>query len=152
MLNIFWANKFRFEPSGFYKIFIHQLTTFVNGFSQSKPIPDQLWPGTGNCLGVLLLSRIDRLQGCSAYPDGNGVYSGHGVGYFSSIGSCVAQCPYLEFLFIPPTFTFQIRTPEDALMFLMYFLIASINAVLTYKIRDFEKKARDRERKHYKTI
>jgi two-component system sensor histidine kinase KdpD len=29
----------------------------------------------------------------------------------------------------------------------MYFLIASINAVLTYKIREFEKKARDREEK-----
>jgi two-component system, OmpR family, sensor histidine kinase KdpD len=52
-----------------------------------------------------------------------------------------------NFFFIPPTFTLQIRTPEDALMFLMYFLIASINAVLTYKIREFEKRARDREEK-----
>lgn len=45
-----------------------------------------------------------------------------------------------NFLFIPPTFTLHIDTPEDGLMFLMYFVIASINAVLTYKIRAGEKK------------
>ncbi|MBX2915822.1 MAG: DUF4118 domain-containing protein [Cyclobacteriaceae bacterium] len=56
-----------------------------------------------------------------------------------------------NFFFIPPTYTLHIGTPEDALMFLMYFLIASINAVLTYKIREFEKRARDREEKE-KTI
>ncbi len=56
-----------------------------------------------------------------------------------------------NFFFIPPTFTFHISTPEDALMSLMYLAIALINAVLTFKIRDFEKKARDREEKE-KTI
>lgn len=50
-----------------------------------------------------------------------------------------------NFFFIPPTFTFHIGTPEDALMFLMYFAIALINTVLTFKIHDFEKKARDKE-------
>jgi len=48
-----------------------------------------------------------------------------------------------NFFFIPPTLTFYIGTPEDALMFLMYFVIALINAVLTYKIREFERKSRD---------
>lgn len=48
-----------------------------------------------------------------------------------------------NFFFIPPTLTFHIGSPEDALMFLMYFVIASINAVLTYKIRENEKKQRD---------
>lgn len=50
-----------------------------------------------------------------------------------------------NFFFIPPLFTFHIETPEDGLMFLMYFVIASINAVLTFKIREFDKKQRDEE-------
>ncbi|MGS2738921.1 ATP-binding protein [Sinomicrobium sp. M5D2P17] len=50
-----------------------------------------------------------------------------------------------NFFFIPPTFTFHIGTPEDALMFLMYFVIALINAVLTFKIREYERKVRDEE-------
>ena len=52
-----------------------------------------------------------------------------------------------NFFFIPPTFTFHIGATEDSLMFLMYFVIALINAVLTFKIRLFEKKARDKEEK-----
>jgi two-component system sensor histidine kinase KdpD len=50
-----------------------------------------------------------------------------------------------NFFFIPPTMNFHIGTPEDGLMFLMYFVIASINAVLTYKIREVERKKRDDE-------
>lgn len=50
-----------------------------------------------------------------------------------------------NFFFIPPLFTFLISTTEDALMFLMYFMIALINAVLTFKIRQTEKKAREKE-------
>ena len=49
-----------------------------------------------------------------------------------------------DYLFIPPTFTFHIGTPEDALLFLMYFVIALINIVMTSRIRIFEKKARDK--------
>jgi two-component system sensor histidine kinase KdpD len=45
-----------------------------------------------------------------------------------------------NFFFIPPTLTFQIGKAEDALLFLMYFVIASINAILTFKIREFERK------------
>ncbi|MBZ9651236.1 sensor histidine kinase [Psychroflexus montanilacus] len=52
-----------------------------------------------------------------------------------------------NFFFIPPILTWRIATPEDALMFLMYFVIASINAVLTYKIRQFEQKERLEEEK-----
>ncbi|HMR42494.1 MAG TPA: ATP-binding protein [Saprospiraceae bacterium] len=52
-----------------------------------------------------------------------------------------------NYFFIPPKFTFSISTPEDALMFLMYFVIAILNAVLTFKIRDSEKKARQEEEK-----
>ncbi len=52
-----------------------------------------------------------------------------------------------NFFFIPPIFTLHISTAEDGLMFLMYFAIASINAVLTYKIREVERKERDEEEK-----
>ncbi len=40
-----------------------------------------------------------------------------------------------DFFFIPPKFTFLITSTEDVLMFLMYFVIALLNAVLTFKIR-----------------
>ena len=52
-----------------------------------------------------------------------------------------------NFFFIPPILTFHIGTPEDVLMFMMYFVIALINAVLTFKFREFERKARDKEEK-----
>jgi two-component system sensor histidine kinase KdpD len=56
-----------------------------------------------------------------------------------------------NFFFIPPVFTFHIGTTTDNLMFLMYFVIALINAALTFKIREFEKKAFEKEEKE-KTI
>lgn len=46
-----------------------------------------------------------------------------------------------DFFFIPPRFTFRINTAEDSLLLLMYFVIALVNAVLTYKIRRMEKSA-----------
>jgi len=52
-----------------------------------------------------------------------------------------------NFFFIPPLFTFHIEQTEDALLFFLYFLIAFINTILTFKIRDAEKKARDKEEK-----
>ncbi|HSF89242.1 MAG TPA: ATP-binding protein, partial [Saprospiraceae bacterium] len=63
----------------------------------------------------------------------------------------------LNFFFIPPRFTFHITETEDILMFLMYFMVAMVNAVLTNKIKVQEKKARDKEEKEntirlYKTL
>lgn len=52
-----------------------------------------------------------------------------------------------NFLFIPPLFTFHIDRAEDVLMFLLYFTIASVNAVLTFQIRLGENRSRDREEK-----
>ena len=52
-----------------------------------------------------------------------------------------------NFFFIPPIFTFHVDHAEDLLMFLMYFLVALVNAVLTFKIREAETKARDKEEK-----
>lgn len=52
-----------------------------------------------------------------------------------------------DFFFIPPRFTLHIGSTEDMIMLLMYFVIASVNAVLTYKIRQIAKVARDEEQK-----
>lgn len=50
-----------------------------------------------------------------------------------------------NFFFIPPVLTFHIDNSEDLLMFLLYFVIALVNAVLTFKIRKEEAKTRDKE-------
>jgi two-component system sensor histidine kinase KdpD len=52
-----------------------------------------------------------------------------------------------DFFFIPPRFTFQIGSTEDLIMLLMYFVIASVSSVLTYKIRQITKIAREEEEK-----
>lgn len=57
----------------------------------------------------------------------------------------------LNFFFIQPLFTFHITNTEDILLFLMYLIIALVSAVLTYKIKEAENKARDKEEKE-KTI
>ncbi|MCM4165663.1 sensor histidine kinase [Arenibacter sp. A80] len=61
--------------------------------------------------------------------------------------SAILSALIWNFFFIPPTYTLHIGTAEDGLMFLMYFVIASINAVLTYKIREVERKERDEAEK-----
>jgi len=52
-----------------------------------------------------------------------------------------------NFFFIPPQFTFHIDHTEDILFFVLYFLIAFVNTVLTIRIRAAEKKAREKEEK-----
>ena len=52
-----------------------------------------------------------------------------------------------NFFFIQPLFTFHINEAEDFLTFMMYFVIAFINAALTFEIRKAESKARDKEEK-----
>lgn len=52
-----------------------------------------------------------------------------------------------NFFFIKPYYTFHIENAEDTFMFFMYFVIASINAVLTFKIRQIERIANDKESK-----
>lgn len=65
--------------------------------------------------------------------------------------SAILSALIWNFFFIPPAFSFHIDNTEDFLMFLMYFVVASVNAVLTFKIRQAEKRARDKEEKE-KTI
>lgn len=56
-----------------------------------------------------------------------------------------------NYFFIPPLFTFHISKAEDVLMFSLYFLVALVNTVLTFRIRSAEKRSRDKEEKE-KTI
>ena len=50
-----------------------------------------------------------------------------------------------NFFFIPPRFTIHVDSTEDTILFIMYFIIAMVNAVLTYKIRQVEKVSRLKE-------
>lgn len=66
---------------------------------------------------------------------------------FPVLVAAVLSALIWNFFFIPPTLTLHIGTPENLLMFLMYFVIAMINAVLTHKIRQVENRNRKEEEK-----
>jgi two-component system, OmpR family, sensor histidine kinase KdpD len=59
--------------------------------------------------------------------------------------SAVLSAFVWDFFFIPPRFAFHVETPEDNFLLLMYFVIALINGVLTYRIRKVEKAFRLKE-------
>jgi two-component system sensor histidine kinase KdpD len=50
-----------------------------------------------------------------------------------------------DFFFIPPRFTIHVNTTEDSILLIMYFVIAMISGVLSYKIRQIEKASRLKE-------
>lgn len=50
-----------------------------------------------------------------------------------------------DYFFIPPRFNFHVDTTEDTIVLVMYFVIAMINGVLTYKMRQVEKSVRLKE-------
>jgi two-component system sensor histidine kinase KdpD len=52
-----------------------------------------------------------------------------------------------DFFFIPPRFNFHVEATEDVILLIMYFVIAMINGVLTYKIKQVEKASRKKEEK-----
>jgi two-component system, OmpR family, sensor histidine kinase KdpD len=61
--------------------------------------------------------------------------------------SCILSALVWNFFFIPPLFTLHISDPADNALFFMYFFIALVNGVLTYQIKQQEKKIRDKEEK-----
>ncbi|HAN37364.1 MAG TPA: sensor histidine kinase [Chitinophagaceae bacterium] len=63
------------------------------------------------------------------------------------LAAAVLSALVWNFFFIPPILTFHINNADDLLMFLLYFVIALLNAVLTFKIRRAQTKARDKEEK-----
>jgi len=52
-----------------------------------------------------------------------------------------------NFFFIPPRYTFHIDKPEDALMFVMYFIVASVTGYFSTKVRTQQKFLKQREEK-----
>ncbi len=52
-----------------------------------------------------------------------------------------------DFFFIPPRFAIHVETTEDTIFLVMYFIIAMVSGVLTYKIRKAEKNAQLKEEK-----
>jgi two-component system, OmpR family, sensor histidine kinase KdpD len=52
-----------------------------------------------------------------------------------------------DFFFIPPRFTFQVDNAEDFFLLIMYFIIAMVHSVLTYKIRQIQKETGKKEEK-----
>lgn len=52
-----------------------------------------------------------------------------------------------DYFFIPPRFAIHVFTTEDTILLIMYFVIALINGILTYKIRQIEKGVRLKEEK-----
>lgn len=75
--------------------------------------------------------------------------------FVASLGAIVSRGPVLfaallsaifwNFLFIPPLYTFLIERLEDALMFIIFFLIALINGSMTAKLRKNETTLKIRE-------
>jgi two-component system sensor histidine kinase KdpD len=52
-----------------------------------------------------------------------------------------------DFFFIPPRFTFRVDNTEDVFLLIMYFIIAMVHSVLTFKIRQIQKEAAKKEEK-----
>lgn len=59
--------------------------------------------------------------------------------------AAVLSAVILNFFFIPPLFTLHISKPENILMFMMFFIIALLNGVLTSRVRRQETRIRIRE-------
>jgi two-component system sensor histidine kinase KdpD len=52
-----------------------------------------------------------------------------------------------DMFFIPPRFNFLVSNTDDGILLATYFIISMVNAVLTYKIREIDKVARQKEEK-----
>lgn len=61
--------------------------------------------------------------------------------------SAIVSAFVWNYFIIPPLFTFHVNNTEYLLLFIMYIVIAFVNAGLTFKIRQTEKTARYREEK-----
>ena len=50
-----------------------------------------------------------------------------------------------DYFFIPPYFTFSVGSKEDVLFLMMYFVVALLNGVFNFKLREFQDIARQKE-------
>ncbi len=65
--------------------------------------------------------------------------------------TAIASALIWNFLFLQPKETLSIHTPQDVLLFLMYFVIVVMNAVFTSKLRNMEALSREK-RSREKTL
>ncbi|HSC39165.1 MAG TPA: DUF4118 domain-containing protein, partial [Chitinophagaceae bacterium] len=68
-------------------------------------------------------------------------------GIFPVLLAALLSALIWDFFFLLPRFNLRVGNTEDKIMLSMYFVIALINGVLTFKIRQIEKAARVREEK-----
>lgn len=54
--------------------------------------------------------------------------------------AALLSAPIWNYFFIPPKGTFHIHAPEDVMMVVAYFVVASVNGFLTLKIRQYSQK------------
>jgi two-component system sensor histidine kinase KdpD len=66
---------------------------------------------------------------------------------FPVLLGAVLSTLFLNFLFIKPYYTLHIDSAEDTLLLLLFFIIALINGVLTYKIRKVERQIQIKDTK-----
>ncbi len=64
---------------------------------------------------------------------------------FPVLLAALASACIWDFFFIPPRYNFHVSTTEDTILLIMYFIIAMVNAVLTFRVRMAEKNARKKE-------
>ena len=73
------------------------------------------------------------------------------IAWFSDIVpvivSAVVSAMIWNFFFIPPRYTFHISSTDDIFLFVMYFVIALLHAVLMYKLRKIQKFALEKAEK-----
>lgn len=59
---------------------------------------------------------------------------------------CAALSAFIwGFVFIPPRFTIHVSATEDRILLLMYFVVATVSGILTFKLRQVEKASRLKE-------
>ncbi|PWT72971.1 MAG: sensor histidine kinase [Bacteroidetes bacterium] len=63
------------------------------------------------------------------------------------LAAAVLSALIWDFFFLVPRYNFRVGNTEDKIMLSMYFVIALISGVMTYKIRQIEKIARQKEEK-----
>jgi two-component system sensor histidine kinase KdpD len=155
------------RKSNLYKIFIWQARTFIfsytqrNRFAEYFPLMNYIPVLKGRTQQYLI--SVILVLAISGICMGIASFLGYRVVAFillltvSLIAMLFDIGPVLvaavlsafiwNFFFIPPRFTFNVQATEDVIFFIMYFVIALINAALSYKIRQMEKAARKKEEK-----
>jgi len=67
------------------------------------------------------------------------------LGLWSSIFACVLSALIYNFFFIQPLYTFSIASPQEALAFIVYFIVAIITSQIAARMREQAEAARRRE-------